>query len=323
MNFDLNALVVFFEVVNQENITRAARLLGQPKSTVSRKIKHLEDQVGAALLKRTSRRILVTDEGRRLHDHCSRIAAELESAGLQTTQRRTSLRGKLRVSMPIDFGTGWISSAIASFAEKYAMIDLDIHVNGRWVDVTEETYDIAIQLGSLVNPGVPSRRLTALTRGIYASPKYLARLAATPRRLADVKGVLTEQQVAEGIWREEARGDADRHGTVRVNNIGVARELVIAGLGAGVLPNVMCRSDVANGRLVRLEMEEEIPALQATATYFAGRHVPQRTRVFLDHVESFLAADGPARLDRSEQADPVRRRPTGDARKEASSLKTR
>lgn len=140
----------------------------------------LRAAAGTVRAGRQFRRILATDEGRRLHYHCSRIAAELESAGLQTTQRRTSLRGKLRVSMPIDFGTGWISSAIASFAETYAMIDLDVHVNGRWVDVTEETYDIAIQLGSHVNPGVPARRLTALTRRIYASPKYLARLASPP-----------------------------------------------------------------------------------------------------------------------------------------------
>ncbi|WID99811.1 LysR family transcriptional regulator (plasmid) [Bosea vestrisii] len=302
MNFDLNALLVFFEVVNQENVTKAARLLGQPKSTVSRKIRHLEDQVGAALLKRANRRIIVTDEGRRLHDHCSRIAAELESAGLQTTQRRTSLSGKLRVSMPIDFGTGWISSAIASFAAKYTEIDLEIHVNGRWVDVSEEAYDVAILLGDPVNTSVPSRRLTALTRGIYASPEHLTRYAALPRSLADVKGVFTEQQIAEGIWQKASRSDCEReHGIVIVNNIGVARGLVISGIGVGVLPNVMCRGDVAKGRLIRLEMEEDIPALQATATYFVGRHVPRRTRAFLDHVEAFLAADGPARLDRDEQ----------------------
>ncbi|MEP9355841.1 LysR family transcriptional regulator [Xanthobacter sp. KR7-65] len=303
MNFDLNALVVFFEVVNQENITKAARLLGQPKSTVSRKIKHLEDQVGAALLKRANRRIIVTEEGRRLHDHCSRITAELESAGLQTTQRRTSLTGKLRVSMPIDFGTAWISSAIASFAETYAMIDLEIHVNGRWVDVSEETYDIAIQLGTLINPNVPSRKLTALTRGIYASPKYLERHAKPPRRLDEMKGVLTEQQIAEGIWQQRTRSGAEESGTVTVNNIGVARELVISGIGAGVLPNVMCRGDVASGRLVKLDIDHDIPALQASATYFAGRHVPRRTRVFLDHVEDALAADGIAVADARHQKE--------------------
>ena len=114
MNIDLNALLVFFEVVNAQSITKAGRTLGLPKSTVSRKIQHLEGQIGSALLKRRNRRITVTEEGLRLQDHCARIAAEIEDAGLQATQMRTSLKGRLRVSMPIDFGIGWLSRAIAS-----------------------------------------------------------------------------------------------------------------------------------------------------------------------------------------------------------------
>ncbi len=300
MNFDLNALLVFFEVVNHQSITKAARTLGQPKSTVSRKIKHLEDQVGAALLKRANRRIIVTDEGRRLHEHCVRITAELENAGLQTTQRRTSLTGKLRVSLPIDFGTGWLSRAVGSFAEKYESIDIEIHVNGRWVDVSEETYDVAIHLGDLINPNVPHRRLTALSRGFYASPRYLSRLASAPKRLGEMKGVLTEQQLAEGIWHTDPH-QSELQGRVMVNNIGVARELVIGGIGAGVLPNVMCRSDVQNGRLVKLELDHKIPALQATATYFVGRYMPRRTKVFLDHIVDFFAADANAPKDEPTQ----------------------
>lgn len=299
MNFDLNALLVFFEVVNHQSITKATRTLGQPKSTVSRKIKHLEDQVGAALLKRANRRIIVTDEGRRLHEHCGRIIAELENAGLQTTQRRTSLIGKLRVSLPIDFGTGWLSRAVGSFAEKYESIDIEIHVNGRWVDVSEETYDVAIHLGDLINPSVPHRRLTALSRGFYASPRYLSRLASMPRRLSEMKGVLTEQQLAEGIWHTDLQ--TEMQGRVMVNNIGVARELVIGGIGAGVLPNVMCRSDVQNGRLVKLDLDHKIPALQATATYFVGRYMPRRTKVFLDHIVEFFAADANAPKDEPAQ----------------------
>lgn len=302
MNIDLNALLVFFEVVNAQSITKAARTLGLPKSTVSRKIQHLESQVDSALLKRRNRRITITEEGLRLHDHCARIAAEVEDAGLQATQMRTSLKGRLRVSMPIDFGIGWLSRAMASFAEKYPSIDLEIHVNGRWVDVTEESYDVAIHLGRLLNPDVPFRRLSALTRGIYASPEYVARKPGSISLWDEHECVLTEQQLGEGIWGPAGKEAHRREGRVLVNNIGVARELVISGIGVGVLPNVMCRNDVKSGRLVRIMLDRPIPALEASATFFAGRYLPRKTKVFLDHVTDFLASDDIKLKDLSDTA---------------------
>jgi DNA-binding transcriptional LysR family regulator len=204
--------------------------------------------------------------------------------------------------MPIDFGSGWLSRAIASFAEKYPSIDLEIHVNGRWVDVSEESYDVAIHLGPLLNPDVPFRRISALTRGIYASPEYLARKAQKITLWEEHECVLTEQQLAEGIWTHASREGQKREGRVLVNNIGLARELVISGIGLGVLPNVMCRNDVRSGRLVRIMVDQQIPALEASATFFAGRYLPRKTKVFLDHVTDFLASDDIKLRDRSDAA---------------------
>ena len=308
MNIDLNALLVFYEVVNSNSITKAARTLGLPKSTVSRKVQHLEDQVGSELLKRGNKRIAVTESGHRLHEHCMRIAAEVEGAGLQAVQMRTSLKGRLRVSMPIDFGIGWLSRAIASFAEKYPDIDLDIYVNGRWVDVSEESYDVAIHVGPLLNPDLPFRRLSALTRGVYASPEYARRRGLPRGRWRDHDCVLTEQQISEGVWNvdENAQDSLRRRSRVMVNNIGVARELVISGIGVGILPNVMCRNDVKSGRLVRIPIDREIPALEASATFFVGRHLARKSKVFVDHIASFLALDGTQLLDRSDKRRPVK-----------------
>jgi len=123
---DLNALLLFFEVVNAGSISRASKKLDIPKSTVSRKLMFLEDQLGAILFKKGGRKLAVTDIGHALYEHCERIAAEIEEAGLGTTRMQTELRGMLRVSMPVDFGTGWLSSAIAAFAVSYPDIHLVI-----------------------------------------------------------------------------------------------------------------------------------------------------------------------------------------------------
>lgn len=301
MNIDLNALMVFFEVVNAHSITKASRSLALPKSTVSRKIKHLENQVGLELLRRGNRKISVTESGHRLYEHCARIATEIEDVGIKAAQVRTSLKGKLRVSMPIDVGIAWLSRAIVSFAKKYPMVELDIHVNGRWVDVSEEAYDVAVHVGRLMNLDIPFRRLSALSRGVYASPGYAAQRELMQGGWRNHEFVLTEQQLMEGVWNATGKTQdaVRRRGRVMVNNIGIARELVIGGIGVGILPNVLCRKDIERGRLIRIPVDRDIPPLEASATFFVGRHLPRRTKVFLDHIADFLASDEVQLLEQS------------------------
>src|SRR5260370_34181612 len=123
---DLNALLLFFETVNARSISSASKKLDIPKSTVSRKLMFLEDQIGAVLFKKGGRKLTVTDIGQALYEHCERIAAEIEEAGLGTTRMHNELRGMLRVSMPVDFGTGWLSRALPAFAVSYPSLHLVI-----------------------------------------------------------------------------------------------------------------------------------------------------------------------------------------------------
>lgn len=293
---DLNALVLFFEVVNAGSMNKAAATSGHPKSTISRKLSHLEDQIGAVLLKKGGRTLALTDVGRAVYDHCERIAAEVEDAGLGVRRAQRELGGTLRVSMPVDFGTAWLSSAIAAFAVRYPEIHLAIDANSRWVDVREEPYDVAVQFGPIRDTEISSRPLARLTRGIYASPAFLER-HGTPRDLNDFAQfdcIVTQTQRAEGVWTfRDARGERiDIAGRVTVNNIAVARELVVGGVGLGILPNVMCLNDVRTGRLRRVLHEEESPSLEVAATFHGRRKESRRLRAFLDFMASEL---GPQR----------------------------
>ena len=199
---DLNALLLFFEVTNARSISAAAKKLGIPKSTISRKIQFLEDQTGATLFRKGSRKLATTDIGQALYEHCERIASEIEEAGLGTARMQTELRGTLRVSMPVDFGIGWLSHAIAAFAVNYPDIHLVIDANSRWVDVTVEPYDVAVQLGPFPKTQGGTRPLASITRGVYASPQFLER-CGTPINIDDFGRfdcIVTEHQRAEGVW---------------------------------------------------------------------------------------------------------------------------
>ncbi|MGY3369830.1 LysR family transcriptional regulator for bpeEF and oprC [Bradyrhizobium sp. GM2.4] len=241
---DLNALLLFFEVVNARSISSASKKLDIPKSTISRKLMFLEDQLGAVLFKKGGRKLAVTDIGQALYEHCERIAAEIEEAGLGTTRMQTELRGMLRVSMPVDFGTGWLSSAIAAFAVSYPDIHLVIDANSRWIDVSVEPYDVAVQLGTLPETHGGIRHLASITRGVYASPSFLER-KGVPLSVDDFERfdcIVTEHQRAEGVWNFRSELGVkviDVVGRISVNHIGVARELVIGGVGLGILPNIM------------------------------------------------------------------------------------
>jgi DNA-binding transcriptional LysR family regulator len=209
---------------------------------------------------------------------------------------QSELSGVLRISLPVDFGISWLSRLIAEFAGHYPDIRLIVDINNRWVDVTEEPYDVAVHLGQPRNLDLPMRRFSLLTRGIYASPDYVR--CSGPLRSIDDLGrhdcIVTMHQFEEGVWNLNSESDPSTiaiEPRVMVNNIGIAREIVVAGTGIGILPNVMCRNDIAANRLVRLLPEWRGPPLQASATYLGRRRVQRKTKVFMDFLSGHLVTD--------------------------------
>ena len=293
---DLNSLRLYYDVVNARSMTRAAELLRIPKSTISRRLALLEQHVGSILLKKGPRRLTTTDIGAVLYEHCRRVVEEVEEAGLETAQMQSALRGTLRVSIPIDFGNAWLSRAMAEFIRNYPDIHLEIDANSRAVDPREDPYDIAIQMGPVKESGLTYRRIATVTRGVYASPEYLARRGA-PRSVDEFQQhdcILTEQQRQDGVWTFRNRSQhrfTEVVGKVVVNNIGIARELAIGHVGLSMLPNIMCRNDVRANRLVRVLTEWESPPMHATALILSRKGIPNKTRVFLDFLATSLTEE--------------------------------
>lgn len=291
---DLNSLMLYYEVVNAKSITGAATRLRLPKSTISRKLALLEEHLGAILLKKSHRLITPTDIGAVLYDHCQRLAAEIDDAGIQTAEMQSGLRGTLRVSIPIDFGISWISRAIAEFVLMYPDIQLEIEVNSRRVTPRDDPYDVTIQLGPLKDSGLTYRRVATITRGVYAAPSYLER-RGIPYSVDDFAKhdcVINEQQRQDGVWtfrNQNKHRFIEVTGKVIVNNIGVVRELAIGGVGLCMLPNIMAVNDVASKRLVRVLTDWESPPVHATALILSRKGIPNKTRVFLDFLAARLA----------------------------------
>ena len=150
--------------------------------------------------------------------------------------------------------------------------------------------------------GLTYRRLATITRGVYASPEYLAQ-HGTPRTVEDFSKhacIVTDQQRQDGVWtfrNQTKHRFIEVSGKVTVNNIGVARELAIGSVGLGMLPNIMCQNDVKAGRLVRVLTNWESPPVEATALILSRKGIPNKTRVFLDFLAEQLA-DSPEQVER-------------------------
>src|SRR5665213_2076237 len=199
---DLNLLMLFLEIVHAGSITQAAVHLRIPKATVSRKLRQLEQQIGAVLLKRGAKRLELTEIGEAFMHCCERIASETHDASLIASELQSQLRGVMRVSMPIGLASTWVSRAISDFALRYPEVRLTIHVTNRWIDVSEEPYDVAICIGKVRNEQLPARRLAELPRGLYASPAYCARkgIPQSPLDLGAHACIVLDTQINDGVW---------------------------------------------------------------------------------------------------------------------------
>jgi DNA-binding transcriptional LysR family regulator len=289
---DLNALMLFYETVNARSINKAAALLDMPKSTISRRLRHLEEQFSSTLLKRGARSLGLTETGRALYQRCESIVAELEKANLQTAEMQEEMSGVLRISMP-SFFVGWVADAIADFALAHPAIRMEIEAHNRHVDVAEEPFDVAIHFGKPAETFHPTRTLAELSRSFYATPDYLAR-HGTPTRYFDLAAhdmVVHQFQMRDKVFPSHPEGEggpAPLPPRVVVNNAVMVRDLVLRHLGLGLMPDIMCMDDIAAGRLARVPIDWESPPLLASATYLARRYAPAKMRAFLDHLAEFL-----------------------------------
>jgi DNA-binding transcriptional LysR family regulator len=284
---DLNLLMLFREIVTAGSISQAAVRLETPKATLSRKLRQLEQQVGAVLLKRGPHRLEVTEIGQALLQHCERIAAEAADASGIASEMQSQLRGTMRIAIPFGLSSTWISQALARFALEYPDVRLIIHVTNSWVDVSEEPYDVAIYIGRVLNEHLPVRRLAELPRGVYGSPAYCARKGAPkkPADLLDHDCIALESQIRDRLWTFEVPGK-NQPVTVKprmtVSEIIAAREMAVAGLGFSILTHAVCDAEVRENKLVRVLKDWQIPPVAIWVTFLERRHMPLRIRAFID-----------------------------------------
>jgi len=181
---DLNQVSAFVRVMEAGSFTDAARVLGLPKSSVSRRVSALEKALRVRLLQRSTRKLVLTEAGRVYFERARAALAGLTDASSAVTDMSRELAGPIRFTAGGD-NTGFLIGLIAEFLERYPKVQLDVVHTPRRVDLLAEGFDLALRAGPLVDSSLVVRRLGRSDLGLHASRAYLRR-AGTPRRVGDL-----------------------------------------------------------------------------------------------------------------------------------------
>jgi DNA-binding transcriptional LysR family regulator len=293
---DLNDIRLFVTVVRQGAVTRGAAALGMPQATVSRRLAALEREVGARLIERTSRRFDLTQAGRAYHAAASRVMDDLESASAEVAGLASRPVGRLRIAAPPDFATAFLAEPIASFMTTYPDITVDLDLSPRRVDLVDDDFDLAVRMGALEDSQLVTRRLTTLTRSLYASPAYAKRagLPDSPDDLSRCRMITLQAYAQYGqilltrVDRPATKRAVTVEGRVNVNSMTMLRHLLVAGAGIALVPDRLMDADLRAKRALRVLPQWQAPAVQAHALVCRRALMPMRVRLFLDHLVASL-----------------------------------
>src|SRR5260370_20375087 len=301
---DLNDIVVFARVVEAGSFTAAARLLGMPKTTVSRSIAALEREVGVRLVQRTTRSCNLAAAGRPYYEQSSQAPRTIEDANLRLAEARAERSGTIRISALVGFGGFFLTSAVFDFLAAYPKTKVELHLTDDTLNLVGNRIDLAFRTGILPDSTLIARKLGSTHRILCASPDYLARrgVPAASADLARHHCVIAGPSTGSAHWvLDGPRGQE----TVAVSGRFAAKEMqaevaaATHGDGIAHLPYHVAEASVRDGRLRRVLGDYTTPVGGLYAVYPSSRHVSPLVTAFVELAAERLAATGTSEDDKA------------------------
>jgi DNA-binding transcriptional LysR family regulator len=288
-------LQAFVAVVEAGSFTAAADRLDVAKSAVSRRVSSLEERLGVQLLRRTTRRLNLTETGQSFYEHSARILADLDEAEAAVAQQHGELRGNLRVALPMSFGLRHMSAPIAEFSRRHPRVTFDLNLNDRRIDLVEEGVDVAIRIGRLADSTMIARRLFEARTVLCAAPGYIEERGApqTPDDLLDHACLAYSNLPDPGRW--VCTDSAGERHSVNVNVVMTASsgdflcEAAAEDLGVAMQPTFIAADRIRRGDLLPVLTNYDWPVTPAYAIYPPTRHLSYRVREFIDFLADRFA----------------------------------
>ena len=285
----LESMSVLVAVVDAGSLSAAARHLGMPLATVSRKVAELESHLNTRLLHRTTRQLSLTEAGSSYVAACRRILEDIGEAERAASGEYAAPKGELVLTAPIVFGRLHVVPVVAEFLAHYPEIDVNLILTDRVVHLMDEHVDIAVRIGELPDSSFMAKKVGAVRRVVCASPAYLARhgVPLQPDELASHECISFEVLASMRAWSfgsGKAEQSVPIHSRFTVNTAEAAISAAVLGVGLTRVLSYQVADALHDGKLqVVLENFESAP-LPINLVHKGQGPVPLKLRAFLDFV---------------------------------------
>ena len=294
---DLNDVAIFVQVVRCGIFAEAARRLGVPPNTLSRRVQQLEAQLGTRLMQRSTRHLTLTSAGQVFLERCSGAVEGLMDAGEELQAVNQEPSGLVRVAAPADFFDFFAMEWLTEFLAAHPKVRVDFVLSDGRADLIADRIDVALRGGILEDSSLFARKvLDAGNDGLVASPAYVAR-QGVPDTLQDLAGhdcLVFGHPSGKATWRvtgpDGAQAEVQVSGRFSGNTAQALRKAALAGLGIALLPSTLTQRDLRAGLLVPVLPEYRRQGHGVHMVYPSRRYLPLAVSAFMELVISKMGA---------------------------------
>ncbi len=291
---ELNELAVFLKVAQTGSMSRAALELQLPRATVGRRLERLEQSLGLRLVRRSTRKLVLTEAGELLFQRGLKIQAEVDATRLQLQSQEDRIEGDLKVLAP-PIQSAAFMQMICDFQAAYPRIRLQLYLGTPVIDLLASGYDLAIRAAPVTEGGLVQRVLRRSRSVLVASPLLLERLGV-PQNAADLARYpcilgFDRGELPRTGWPLRRGGSLRVEGRLVTNDLELQLQAARAGLGVALLPLLRIGADLESGRLVCLLEEEVGGEAQILLLYPERAQLPAKVRVFVEAVTAWAARE--------------------------------
>jgi DNA-binding transcriptional LysR family regulator len=303
----LRAMRTFVAIADAGSLTAAARAEDSSLPAVVRLLAGLEQELGTRLFQRTTRRITLTDAGRRYLERCREIDALLAEAEAELHAEQTEPQGRLSVTAPVLFGTRHVTNGVTAFVQRYPKVNVEVRLSDRVINLLEEGLDVGIRIGDLEDSSLIARPVGAMRRVTVAAPSYLEQ-RGTPEQPQELTGhnCIRFSRTGGSVWTFSVNGkprSVSVTGNLSVNQTLAAAGACVAGLGIGNFFAYQVAAECYSGALRVLLASFETRPRPIHVVYPEARLLPARTRAFVDFIMRHILSE-----QRAWQLDEPKRR---------------
>ncbi len=293
-NTDLNDILAFVAVARTGSFTKAGHSLGVPKSYVSRKVTHLEERLKLRLIERTTRTVLLTEDGAQYFSVCEKALSEIDEAEKSFDHGKEIPSGRLRLTCPVEFGPIITGQLCQKFLSRYPEIQLEVLATNNVLDLIRDKIDVAIRPIQLADPSMLSIQIGRLEWALYASPQWVFANSQSLTKIDNLSELdiiafnpshIMQKKFRLQLTRKDKKKTFDYTPKVIASNLSILIEAATQGVGIAAMPDILIHDRVQSKKLVRVFPDWYYRKEQIVAVFANQRNTPSRVRALIDFLK--------------------------------------